>query len=108
MSLLISDLLAYSRVSTHRKAFQQVALSTILKEVTDDLDVAIRETHAKLIINQLPELTGDPSQLRQLFQNLIANSLTFRRTGIVPVIRISCRQIQGIDLPILLRPTQNA
>ncbi|OIN59150.1 hypothetical protein BLX24_09120 [Arsenicibacter rosenii] len=99
MSLLIRDLLAYSRVSTHREAFRVVNLNEIISEVLEDLDVAMRETNASVFCDPLPSLSGDAVQLRQLFQNLIANSIKFRREHTPPVIQITCQVLYAGEAP---------
>lgn len=99
MTALIGDLLAYSRVSSKPPAFETVALPAVLRAVRSDLDLAIREKGAQLRIDTLPTLTGDATQLRQLFQNLISNALKFSRPGVPPVVELRYRPLQGTDLP---------
>nr|ARK11192.1 hypothetical protein A6C57_13160 [Fibrella sp. ES10-3-2-2] len=81
MSMLITDLLTYSRISTNRQPFQPVDLDELLTNVLSDLEVRIGETNATIKRTQLPTVAGDPTQLRQLFQNLISNSLKFQPTS---------------------------
>lgn len=76
MTALITDLLEYSRLSAkvvHRKT----SLNSVVQEVLDDLDFQIGTKDAQIIVDQLPEIFGVASQLRQVFQNLISNSLKF-------------------------------
>ncbi|MCH8011563.1 MAG: response regulator [Candidatus Marinimicrobia bacterium] len=77
MRELINDLLAYSRVSTHRKPLQPTACSSILTRVLDNLMVPIKERGAVVTHDTLPELVADATQLTQLFQNFISNSIKF-------------------------------
>ena len=105
MSLLIRDLLAYSRVSTNRDVFRPVNLNEVITDVLEDLDVAMRETNALILYDRLPVLAGDAVQLRQLFQNLIANSIKFRREKTPPVIGITCRLLAAANVPALLSIT---
>lgn len=90
MQQLIRDLLAYSRLGTRQDARQPVALPQILTQVCDNLQMAIQESGAVITINPLPTLTADPTQMGQLFQNLLANAIKFRRTQ-APVIQICSR-----------------
>jgi light-regulated signal transduction histidine kinase (bacteriophytochrome) len=54
-----------------------VALMPLFDQVCQSLQFAIQEAGAELIIGDLPVVEGDPVQLGQLFQNLVANALKF-------------------------------
>ncbi|GAB4028906.1 PAS domain-containing sensor histidine kinase [Spirosoma koreense] len=105
MSRLIKDLLAYSRISTQQDTTMPVVLQEVLQEVLADLDLSLAETGAQVELEPLPTVLGDPSQLRQLFQNLLSNALKFRRSASRPTIRVSCRRIASTNLPDSARPT---
>jgi PAS domain S-box-containing protein len=77
MQALIQALLAYSRVTTRAEPFVEVNLTTLVKEVLDDLETAIERTGGRVELKDLPVIEADPSQMRQLFQNLISNGLKF-------------------------------
>ncbi|WP_413258845.1 PAS domain S-box protein [Floridanema fluviatile] len=77
MQLLIQDLLTYSRVGTRGKEFALTDCNSVVKEALRNLQVAIEESHAEIIVEPLPSLKLDRSQLVQLFQNLISNSIKF-------------------------------
>ena len=88
MQTLIDDLLSYARVTSKGEAFQSVDLNRIAQEVLGDLEVAIEEATARVEIVDLPTADADPSQMRQLLQNLVSNAIKFRRPGESPVVRI--------------------
>ena len=88
MSDLINDLLSYSRVTTKAQPFVPVSLDAIAAEVLSDLEVRIQEAVATVDVGHLPELQADPTQMRQLLQNLIANALKFHRPGTPPVVTV--------------------
>ena len=104
MSVLIKDLLMFSRISTHQEAAVPVPLTTLVSAVVNDLDLTIQETEAQITIDPLPIIQGDPTQLGQLFQNLLSNALKFRRAGSTPVIQISCQTISASQLPTTVKP----
>lgn len=88
MSKLITDLLDYSRLSSD-VAPEQTDINAVVDEVVTDLDYLVEEGNAIVIKKDLPKVTGVPSQLRQVFQNLLSNSLKFTKKDISPVIQIT-------------------
>ena len=56
-----------------------------------DLQVTIEQAGARIELGELPVVEADPTQMRQLLQNLLSNALKFRRQGVPPVVRISGR-----------------
>ena len=94
MQILINDLLSFSRVTTKSKPFVKVKLDQILTEVLLDLEVSIAQTRAEIIRSPLPEIEAEPTQIRQLFQNLISNAIKFRKEGENPIISIYAKNLQ--------------
>lgn len=92
MRRLINDLLSYSRVTTNAKPFQAVALDNILADVLSDLQIRIEENSATIDASNLPVLEGDPTQLRQLIQNLVGNALKFKKPDVNPIVKITSSQ----------------
>lgn len=81
MRTLINDLLSYARIESRGKDFVTVDLNEVLERVKHDLSVTIEETHATINFDKLPTVSGDPTQLGQLFQNLINNAIKFRSSA---------------------------
>ncbi|HIK06360.1 MAG TPA: GAF domain-containing protein [Trichormus sp. M33_DOE_039] len=79
MQTLINDLLNYSRLTTRGQPFVSVDCAAILERVKTNLTIAIEESGAVITQDPLPTVTTDPTQLTQVFQNLIANAMKFRR-----------------------------
>lgn len=78
MQQLVKELLAYSRVSSQANAPTLVETGAVVKNVLGGLEVAIEESRADIVCEDLPAVRGDPSQIGQVFQNLIGNALKFR------------------------------
>jgi two-component system, chemotaxis family, sensor kinase Cph1 len=74
---LLNGLLAYSRVQTKGKAFIKVNINHVLINVLNNLALKIEERGAVIKSDKLPVLYADETQMTQLFQNLIENSLKF-------------------------------
>jgi signal transduction histidine kinase len=89
MQRLIQDLLKYSRVSTQGRPFVPVDLGQVAHEVVEDLAEQVQAAAASVHIDELPTISADAPQMRQLLQNLISNALKFRREDGIPVIDIS-------------------
>jgi light-regulated signal transduction histidine kinase (bacteriophytochrome) len=78
MQALINDLLAFSRVGPRGQPLQPTDASTVLASVLANLAVAIRESQAVVTHDTLPTVMAAPTQITQLFQNLIGNGIKFR------------------------------
>ncbi|WP_213610979.1 sensor histidine kinase [Pseudoalteromonas sp.] len=89
MSNLINDLLAFSRVTTRGKDFTDTNLNSILNDILSDLEIAIYESGAQVFVDDMPIIQADPSQMQQLFLNLISNAVKFRRPSVEPIINVN-------------------
>ena len=78
MERLITDLLAFARVGTHTRAFVVSDFNTLLNDALRNLQASITSAEATIHCEPLPSLPVDPSQIVQLFQNLVGNALKFR------------------------------
>lgn len=92
MRSLINDLLQYSRVSRDSVLEETVDLNEIFAEVKDDLSIKIQEKNGQVTAERLPKVYSSKTAMRQLFQNLISNSLKFSKQDIPPVISIKSYQ----------------
>lgn len=88
MQVMIDDLLSLSRISANQQ-FELVSLKEILYDTLQTLDHKIEEKGAVIKSTELPVIPAIASQFRQLFQNLISNSIKFARTDVPLVINIS-------------------
>jgi signal transduction histidine kinase len=101
MSILISDLLEFSRVSTRGKPFQSVDLNTVVQNCIDDLNVLIEETNVTIDVEHLPIINADPTQMQQLLFNLIANAIKFSQNESHPSVEISALSVdqpESVDI----------
>jgi light-regulated signal transduction histidine kinase (bacteriophytochrome) len=93
MEQLIKDLLVYSRVvHPEQDAPRQADLNRSLADAISVLRMRIEEANASVTHAELPVVWGEEGQLSLVFQNLISNSLKYRREGVPPRIDISVEQ----------------
>jgi PAS domain S-box-containing protein len=101
MQRLINDLLTYSRIGTRGRPLEPTDSHSALGEAIKNLAVAIEENRAIITHDDLPAVRADASQLVQVFQNLISNSIKFRGKDI-PRIHVSAKD-QGRDWVFSIR-----
>lgn len=94
MQSMINGLLDLSKVTTREETFKTVDLNQVATEVISDLETRVHSTGGEVIVEELPKVTGDYLQLRQLLQNLVVNGLKFHRDDVPPVVRISGEEMQ--------------
>lgn len=93
MQLLLNDLLAYTKINMAVTNFEVTDLNHILNQVKEHLNETIEENQAVISAENLPTIKGIPFQLSQLFENLISNSIKYRKDNIDPVIQIKCSTV---------------
>ena len=91
MQTLINDLLEYSRVSTHGGNFEQFDCNGMINNVILYMKQRINECGASVVVDHLPVISGDMSQIERVFMNLISNSLKYKGAQ-QPTIYISAVQ----------------
>ncbi|MEP6675759.1 MAG: CheR family methyltransferase [Ferruginibacter sp.] len=88
MSLLITDVLNFSRITQSSSGYVTTDLNKIVNSVISDFDLLISEKKAKVIKGKLPVLEAVPLQMNQLFYNLLGNALKFSDKNRSPRISI--------------------
>ncbi|MEP6509681.1 MAG: ATP-binding protein [Gemmatimonadales bacterium] len=93
ISRLIDGLLQFTRLGGMAEIKPVPVDATLaVREAVGDLQMSVTENHAKLTVHELPIVMADPLHLRQVFQNLIANSMKYRHSELDPEIQISAKQ----------------
>lgn len=93
MSQMLQGVLSYSRVTTKAQPHTQVDLARIAGEILQVLDLQVENSGGQVAIGEMAVIEAEPIQMRQLFQNLIANALKFARPGAPPQVQVSCRRL---------------
>ena len=96
MEVLLDSILDYSRVSTRTVPFEEIDVAEALRNAVSNLEVSVLDSEAVIDIEDVSaHLEANPVQIMQLFQNLLANALKFRREGIAPRVKVSSRFFDG-------------
>jgi signal transduction histidine kinase len=98
MQALIDDLLAYSRTHTLEKDYKIINVGEIIDEIIKDLREEIDHKEAIIERGKMCDISIIPFQFRQLFYNLISNSLKFARADTPSRINIKSESVEGKKL----------
>lgn len=93
MKDLIDDLLTFSRLSTASREFRPTNMNKVLEDVLLSIKPSVEAENATISHDDLPTVQCDPSQIRQLFQNLISNAIKFHEKA--PEIHIFAEESDG-------------
>lgn len=90
LRILIKDLLAYSKIYVDQK-FVPTDLNAVVNQVVTEMkdNQEDKDLNATIHVDPLPVIEAIPSQIGQIFHNLISNALKFRKEGNVCTIRIA-------------------
>ena len=95
MQAMIDDLLQLASIQRSEQTFMTVDLNAVVREVLEDLETSISEAQARVEVDSLPILEANPSQMRQLFQNLISNAIKYQEDGKTPVVQLTSSLTAG-------------
>jgi PAS domain S-box-containing protein len=95
MSVLISDLLEYSRVSSQPKPLSPVAAADAVALALSNLQLDLERTGADVAVGELPRVMAEPTHLTSLFQNLLGNSLKYRSPDRPPRVSVTAERISS-------------
>lgn len=99
MRSLIDDLLQFSRTNKSEEAIELSNINILLETAKHDLAELIADKRARISSDSIPSMKVIPFQIKQLFLNLISNSIKYSRENTAPVITISYSVTEAIDLP---------
>lgn len=93
MQRLINDLLAFSRIGRLTNGFTDVDLGALVRDAVEQRASDIEATGATVTWSDLPVVRGDEPLLASLVQNLVGNSIKFRRPDVPPRIEVSAHRV---------------
>ncbi|MDP9081757.1 MAG: PAS domain S-box protein [Bacteroidota bacterium] len=95
MRQIILDLLEFSKVGTLEDSLEDIKPDKLVSEITALYRKQIEDKKAIILFDDLPAIHSYKTPLRQIFTNLISNSLKYSRAGIVPEIRVECKETKS-------------
>lgn len=107
MKILMENLLSYSRVSTKTEPYELVDLGLTIESILSDLEMKIQDVDAQITMMPMPTLNALPTQMQQLFQNLISNALKFIKPNVKPIISIEAYESSLEEISLLGIPFKN-
>lgn len=97
MQQMVDDLLSLSQISTDTH-FENVSLNHLFTDVLQTFESRIESMQVTIKADRLPDAEVVPSQFRQLFQNLLSNSLKFAKKDRPLIISVNCEKLDEADL----------
>jgi len=94
MSALVRDLLVYGQVGANGHKQTSIDCSDALERALIGLESAIAESNARVTHGPLPTVTANPTEIEQLFQNLVGNAIKFHGDD-PPEVRVLAQQEDG-------------
>jgi light-regulated signal transduction histidine kinase (bacteriophytochrome) len=91
LQTMINDLLVFSRVQTRGKELTDTDSNQALANAMDNLKFNIEDARGKVNHDPLPVVKADATQLTMLFQNLLSNSIKFKKHDVDALVRITCK-----------------
>lgn len=97
MQNLLIDILKYTRLRHTHDSFETVDLMALIDEVKQDITETLNEKSAYVVTEGLPHIQGIPFLLKQLFFNLISNSVKYSDANRKPEIKITHKGLKYVD-----------
>ncbi|MEA5461527.1 CHASE3 domain-containing protein [Arcicella sp. LKC2W] len=105
MQTLIDDLLNFSRMVNHKaQEIEKISLNDLIEDILEELSDEIHQKNANINIAKLPTLMGYGFQLKQLFLNLINNSLKYSLEGVNSEISIHYSEVKAKQIKHISSP----
>jgi light-regulated signal transduction histidine kinase (bacteriophytochrome) len=103
MGYLVDDLLAFSRIGRAETQNTTIHLDQLVKDVVDEISPDTEDRNIAWSIGALPVCYGDPSMLRLVFGNLIANAVKFTRPRPTSQIEIGSMNHQPNEVIVFIK-----
>lgn len=92
MTILINDLLEYAKIGADETLFEHIDTKSLMEEIIPLYQVELDLKEGSLILENLPDILGQKTPIKMLFQNLMGNAIKYQRADNPPLIKISGRE----------------
>jgi PAS domain S-box-containing protein len=103
MDALIGDLLSLSRTGRQPLHLQRVELAPLVRELIEEARPELARRKVEWAVGELPAVMADPSLLRVVLQNLLANALKYTRPRRLARIGVAAQPAEGGLVEISVR-----
>jgi len=90
MSNLITELLDYSQLENDKDRVESVSFNEVFNEIIKLLETSLEDVKGEVKVSNLPSVYCDKVPIKQLFQNIISNSIKYKKENVPPQIEVSC------------------
>ena len=104
MRSLIDGLTELATMDANTFGFVDCDLNVLISEILDTMEEEIADSGARIEVNPMPVVKGNPVQYQQLFKNLFENAVKFRRKDVVPEICVSSESLTNDERIIFNLP----
>ncbi len=94
MQDMIDSLLDLSRLHIDGKSLKKISMNKVVASALAGLQDRIEKTAANIVFDTLPAVWADKTQMIQLMQNIIGNSLKYNKNSAMKI-KISAKQDDG-------------
>jgi signal transduction histidine kinase len=98
MARLIDDLLRFSRLGTTAPDMKETDMNELLASVVEDVMAIDKSGNVQIIVGPMNKKVCDAALIRQVWANLVHNSLKYSSKQDAPVIMIGEQQVDGEDV----------
>ncbi|WP_209331732.1 PAS domain S-box protein [Lunatimonas salinarum] len=95
MKQIIIDLLEFSRVGRELGTIENLDLNELIGNLIKPVKKKLQELGGHVELGKLPNIYSYETPVMQIFQNLIGNSVKYKRTGTPPIIRITGKELDS-------------
>jgi len=94
MTVLVQDLLEYSQLKSEDIKYSEIDLKVRVQEILELLQSSIEESGVEVVVDELPVIRGESTQITMLFQNVISNAIKYRNPKRALSVQISSRELE--------------